>query len=168
MKSSTERSRETRERQKARARAAITAVAAPGSYIKGSFGEFVGDKHLDLYENLDAFGVFVAGSALDENVQEFETQLARDEPLTPLQRAEGIVDAFIDGARELSELINEFKLQEIERAIDAAIEASANLARGDVAAVKAAFAEIERLKAIRSDLQKSTRHVMPTIRARGE
>lgn len=162
-KSPTDRSREFRERRKAQARAALTKAPVPPNYLRRSFAKFVGDRHLDLYENLDAFGVFVDGSQLDEEVQQFRSQYRREKPLDALQRATALVDVFIEAAGELAVLINQHKVAELERAIEAAVEASANLPRGDVAAVKASLAEIDRLKAIRKELSSPRRYTFPAF-----
>ncbi|SOE08503.1 hypothetical protein SAMN05877838_0225 [Hoeflea halophila] len=137
-------------------------------YAITSFEEFVGNRSLEFYENLDAFGVDVLGSELNEAKQEFRSEFERDEPLTAMQRAEGLANVFIDAATELAALINAYKLEEIETAINDAEVRSANLPRGDVEALKASFAEIEHLKAIQSQLRRPTRHTMATFRAKQE
>ena len=164
-----EKVRAYRERQKANAKAALTNAPVPADYVRGSFAAFVGDRLLMLDENLDAFGVQIAGrDFLTTEVQDFPSQHVRETRLTALQRAVGLVDVFLDAAQELADLVNAFKLQEISKAIEDAVTASANSPRGDVAALKAALAEIDRLKAIQADLQKPTRHTEPATRAKGE
>lgn len=138
------------------------------NYTITPFEEFVGNRSLEFYENLDAFGVEIMGSELNEATQEFRSEFQRDEPLTALQRAEGLADVFIDAATELAALINAYKLEEVATAISNAEVRSANLPRGDVEALKASFAEIERLKAIQSQLRRPTRHTMATFRAKQE
>jgi hypothetical protein len=166
-----EKQKRYRERQRAiteqRAREALKRAPVRSPYVHGSFAEFISGKSLLLHENLDAVGVIVDGD-LDTDQQAFASQYFRDEPIDALQRATGLVGVFIDAATELSELINAFKLQEIERAIDNAIQASATLPQGDVQLMKQAFAEVERLKAIRTALRKPTRISLPTIYADGE
>lgn len=166
-KTAAERTREFRERQKAAAHAALLESRKPEPYLRRSFAEFLAHQSLMLDENLDAFGIRFDGD-LATDVQKFHSEYERDEPLTSLQRATGLVDVFIDAAQELACLINQYKLAEIETAIDAALEASSNLPRGDVEALKASFEEIDRLKAIRSDLRKPTRHTFLSVRASGE
>lgn len=168
VKSPAERSREFRERQRAKAREHMTTVAAPPAYLRRSFADFLGASSLMLDENLDAFGVHIDGTGLDEDVQRFASQYEHEEPLNSLQRATALVGVFIDAAAELATLINRYKLEEIERAIDAAVEASANLPRGDVEALKASFAEIDKLKAIRTDLRTPKRFTFPAVTAKGE
>ncbi|WP_127595993.1 hypothetical protein [Nitratireductor alexandrii] len=167
-KSATERSREFRKRQKDAERKALTNPATPASYVKTPFSAFIADRWPDFDENLDAFGVQITGSPLSEELQSFPTQYDREEPLTSLQRAMGLVDVFIDAAQELAHLINVYKLQEIERAIEDAMQESADLPKGDVEALKVSFAEIYRLKAIRSELRRPSRHIVLGTRAEEE
>lgn len=163
-----ERTRAFRERQKAAQQAALKTPTKAAAYVQGKFSEFIGNRTLEFDENLDAYGIRIMGTGLDEELQQFETEHQHEAPLTSLERSMALVGVFIDAAKELSELVNAFKLQEIERAIEHAIKLSADLPRGDVDALKASFAEIERLKAIRSDLRKPTRHTVASIRAQGE
>lgn len=163
-----EKVRAYRERKKARARRQVTTVSETPTYLRRPFSEFIAGKSLLLDENLDAFGVQIAGTGFDEEAQEFETQHVRDEPLNSLQRATALVSVFIEAAGELATLINQYKLDEIERAIDDAVEASANLPRGDVDALKASFVEIDRLKAIRTELRTPKRFTFPAITVKGE
>jgi hypothetical protein len=167
-----DKQRRYRERQRVlaeqRAREALIGFAERPSYVEGSFGEYLAGKHLELEENLDALGIVIDGTSLDEEPQRFRSQVVREEPIDALQRASGLVDVFIDAAKELADKINAFKLQEIERAIEDAIADSAALPRGDVEALKTSFAEIERLKAIRTALRKPTRLTIAAIRADDE
>lgn len=167
--SDAERKRLSRARQKAAESEAILHVSSPPSYLRRAFSDFVGtNRNFELDENLDAFGVELRGDFLTEEVQEFETQAERDEPLSSLQRAMGLADVFIDAAKELSQLVNAYKLEEVQRAIGDAEIASANLPRGDVAALKASFAEIKRLEAIQSELRRPTRQTFQSIRSKDE
>lgn len=166
-KTPAERTREFRERQRAAERAARLTPPSGANYSKRSFAEFLGDRPLLLDENLDAFGVQIFGSLGDE-VQVFPSEYIREEPLTSLERAIGLVGVFLDAAKELAHLINVYKLEEVENAINAAVERSANLPRGDVEALKASFAEIDRLKAIRTELRKPTRHTVLGTAANAE
>lgn len=166
--SDAERKRLSRQRQREAIEAQKLNAAAPADFVKASFADFIGDRMLELDENLDAFGVEVGGTPLNVEIQQFESQYDRDEPLTALQRAVGLVDVFLDAAGELSHMVNSFKLEEISRAIAEAEEASANLPRGDVSALRAAFAEIARLKAIQSDLRKPRRFTLLATTAKGE
>lgn len=167
-KTPAERTKAFRERQKAAQQAALTTPRKAPAYVSEKFSKFVCDRILEFDENLDAFGIRIMGTALSVEVQDFPSEHQHDEPLTSLERTIALVDVFVDAAKELAELVNAFKLQEIERAIEHAIQQSADLPRGDVEALKASFAEIERLKAIRSDLRKPTRHTVASIRAQGE
>lgn len=167
--SAAERKRLSRARQKAAENAALLHVPSEPVYLKGTFSDFVSERpDLEMYENLDAFGAEISGDALSTEIQEFETQKEWEPPLTSLQRAIGLVDVFIDAAKELSQLVNAYKLKEVERAIEEAEIRSANLPRGDVEAVKASFAEIKKLEAIQSELQRPTRHTFQSIRSKSE
>lgn len=125
-------------------------------------------RHLDLEENLDAYGVHISGTDLGEEVQAFDTEMRWEKQFTSLERARGMMGVFLDAAKELAALINQYKLQEVEAAINAACEVSANLPRGDVEALKKSFAEIERLKGIRTELRRPTRHMLLAVDATGE
>lgn len=168
VKSPAERVREFRQRQKDAARSALLSPAPSSAYLKTPFSEFVGGRHFEFDENLDAYGVRLMGTSLDEEVQDFPSEFEREGKITALERARGLMGVFLDAAKELAETINAYKLAEIERAIDAAIEASANLPRGDVERLKESFDEIERLKAIRSELRRPTRHTLLGVDAKGE
>lgn len=140
----------------------------PVTYLGQPFSSFVGDRHFELFENLDAFGIRVVGNFLDEEIQRFDSQKQWEPPLSALQRAEGLVDVFIDAAREIAQLVNAFKLEELKNAIGEAIDRSANLPRGDVKALRQAIDEIDRLKGIQAQLEKPTRHTILATRADGE
>ncbi|MEW9838099.1 hypothetical protein [Mesorhizobium marinum] len=165
-----ERKRLSRQRQKEAIKNALRDAAPMGSYLATPFSAFLADCGTLMFEeNLDAFGVQIAGKAdLTTEVQDFPSQYERSEPLTSLQRAMGMVDAFTDAAQELAHLINVYKLQEVARAIGEAEKASADLPRDDVEALRASFAEIDRLKAIQSDLRRPTRQTFLAIRSKGE
>lgn len=163
-----ERTRAFRERQRAQERAALQTPPKSASYLKTPFSEFIGDRTLEFDENLDSLGIRIMGNFLSEEIQRFPSEFEREEPLNALERAVGLVGVFLDAAKELAELIHLYKLEEVENAINEAIEYSANLPRGDVDALKASFAEIDRLKAIRSELRKPTRHTVLGYKASGE
>jgi hypothetical protein len=164
-----EKQKRYRERQKAAELAAAKATPTKPGYLKRSFSEFVGDRDFPFEASLDAYGVHISGpDFLRTEIQKFKSEYERDEPVTALERAVGILGACLDAAEELSVLINQYKLAEIGRAIDEAIEASANLPRGDVEALKASFAEINRLKAIQTQLRAPTRFVFPSIQVKAE
>ncbi|TCM57820.1 hypothetical protein C8J36_102623 [Rhizobium sp. PP-F2F-G48] len=163
---SAEKVRAYRERQKAKSEDAER-DAAPTTYLR-PFHAFMEGRHVDFEENLDAYGIHISGTDLSKEMQTFETEAPWEKPFSALERAHGMMGVMLDGAKELAALINEYKLHEIEHAINAAHEASASLPRGDVEALKKSFAEIERLKAIRSKLRKPTRHTLLSVGAKGE
>ncbi|MCR5857965.1 hypothetical protein [Mesorhizobium sp. J428] len=160
--------RRYRERLAERAKREKLKASPAASLISGSFSEFMGYRTFELDQNLDAFGIKIVGNFLDEEVQRFDGQKEWDPPLTALQRAEALVDVFIDAARDLAQVVNAFKLEEISAAIGKAIDRNANLPRSDVDALKQAIDEIDRLKLIKAQLEKPTRHTVLAIRADGE
>lgn len=167
-KSSVERMREYRERMKAKERETrLEPIPAP-AYVQTPFNAFMEGRHVDFEENLDAYGIHISGTDLGEEIQKFETEAPWEHTFTSIERARGMMSVMLDAAKEIAALINEYKLQEIDVAIDAAHEVSASLPRGDVDALKKSFAEIERLKAIRSELRKPTRHTLLSVDAKGE
>ncbi len=167
-KTSAERVRDYRNRQKEAAREALLQRVPSPEYVNTPFHVFMDGRHLDLEENLDAYGIQISGTDLGEEMQKFTTEAPWEKQFTALERAMGMRGVFLDAAKELSALINEYKLQEIEAAIDAACKLSADLPRGDVEALKKSFAEIERLKGIQSELRKPTRHTLLAVDAKGE
>lgn len=166
-----ERKRLYRQKQRELQSATLKHATEHPSYLSRPFSEFVRERMPDfaLDENLDAFGVQIAGrDFLTADPQDFPSQFEREEPLSALQRAMGLVDTFIEAAQELAHLINVYKLEEVMAAIDRATEASMGLPRDDIPALKASFAEIDRLTAIQTELRKPTRHTVLGIRAKLE
>ncbi|RWN25278.1 hypothetical protein [Mesorhizobium sp.] len=164
-----EKQKRYRERQKAAELAAAKATPTKPGYLRRSFSEFVGDRDFSFDASFDAYGVHISGpNFLRTEIQTFKSEYDSDEPVTALERAMGIFGACLDAADELSVLINQYKLAEVGRAIEEALETSANLPRGDVEALKASFAEINRLKAIQTQLRAPTRFVFPSIQVKAE
>ncbi|MGX8007815.1 hypothetical protein ACVDG8_001795 [Mesorhizobium sp. ORM8.1] len=164
-----EKQKRYRERQKAAEIAAAKATPTKPGYLKRPFSDFVADRDFSFDASLDAYGVHISGpNFLRTEIQKFKSEYDRDEPVTALERAIGILGACLDAAGELSVLVNQYKLAEIARAIDDALEVSANLPRGDVDGLKASFAEIDRLKAIQSQLRAPTRFMFPSIQVKAE
>ncbi|MER9022408.1 hypothetical protein NKI01_07525 [Mesorhizobium sp. M0815] len=164
-----EKQKRYRERQKAAELEAAKAAPTITDYLKRPFSEFVGDRHFSFDASLDAYGVHISGpNFLRTEIQTFKSEYLSDEPVTALERAMGILGACLDAVDELSVLVNQYKLEEVGRAIDEALEASANLPRGDVDALKASFAEIDRLKLIQTQLRAPTRYVFPSTQVKAE
>ncbi|MBB6413688.1 hypothetical protein [Mesorhizobium sangaii] len=164
-----EKQKRYRERQKAAELEAAKAAPVTTDYLKRPFSEFVGDRDFAFDASLDAYGVHISGpDLLRTEIQKFKSEYDRDEPVTALERAIGILGACLDAADELSVLINQYKLAEIGRAIDDALEASANLPRGDVEALKGSLAEIDRLKLIQTQLRAPARYVFPSTQVKAE
>src|SRR2546430_1779162 len=131
-----EKQKRYRERLKAVELEAKKAAPAAADYLKRPFSEFVGDRDFSFDASLDAYGVHISGpNFLRTEIQKYKSEYDRNEPVTALERAIGILGACLDAAGELSALINQYKLAEIARAIDEAMELSANLPRGDVEAL---------------------------------
>src|SRR4051812_48041638 len=117
--SNAEHQRRFRERKKKQREAAPDLSDA---IISRPFSEFIGrDRILELDENLDSLGIRIMGSDfLTAEIQQFESEFIREKPLTALERAEALVGTFIDAANELSTLINQYKLEEIDRQLPTA------------------------------------------------
>jgi hypothetical protein len=93
---------------------------AVDEYLKRPFSGFVRNRILMFDETLDSLGVgFRKGTALGEsNRQRFWSEGDQaNRTMTSLERAEGLAGVFLDAARELHELINAYKLEEIEARI---------------------------------------------------
>ncbi|MER9920919.1 MULTISPECIES: hypothetical protein [unclassified Mesorhizobium] len=164
-----EKQKRYRERLKAAEIAAAKATPTKPSYLKRPFSDFVGDRDFPFDASLDAYGVHISGpDFLRTEIQKFKSEYDRDEPVTALERAIGILGACLDAADELSVLINQYKLAEIGRAIDDALEVSANLPRGDVEALRESFAEIDRLKLIQTQLRVPARYAFPSTQVKAE
>jgi hypothetical protein len=159
---------ERKRRQLARQREALgLAPDQAASYLRRTFPEYLAKRILELDENLDSLGVAIKGSSiLHDEEQSFESEGLGRVRMTALERAEGLAGVFLDAAQELHNLINRYKLEEIESAIEDAVAGMARLPRDDVDALKGAFAEIEKLKAIRMQLRKTTRRNLPAITAK--
>lgn len=149
-KSSTERSREHRARKREAKKTPLPAIDELAPYLQSSFGDFLKD-HADqtlFYETLHWCGVRV-----DVNLESDQPKLGTAENwravgIEPnsLNIATTLVDAFIEAAKELSVLINEYKLQEIDRAMETASPA-----------------DQVRLEYMRKPLTKRTSHFFPVI-----
>ncbi|MGV8832750.1 MAG: hypothetical protein ACOH2N_12310 [Devosia sp.] len=144
------------------------------AFIKLPFHEYVARHGLGMEENLDAAGIHISGS-LEDAVQVFETEADWDSFDTPgidiktsLGRATIMVGSLLDAATELAGVINDFKLAEVDTAIENAFTASAGLRRDDVEGLKASYAEIDRLKAIQTQLRKQVRRMIPATQVKGE
>ncbi len=119
-------------------------------YLRSSFGDFLKDRadQTLFYETLYWCGVQVDVN-LENDRPNLDTkddwQAVGIEP-SSLNIATGMVGAFIDAAQELSVLINEYKLQEIDQAMKTASQA-----------------DRVRLEYMRKPLTKRTSHFFPVI-----
>lgn len=163
----TERQRRHRERLKERRKAAPDLTDA---FQNRRFAEFVqsdpeatGNTIPFIAETLGSVGIYEETS-LETDADPYH----REEWGTPnrgaLGRAERMVDALIDSAKALAELINRYKLQEI----DAAITRLENKKLNSKEARKAAFQESARLAEIRKRLTREVRHSFPSITVKEE
>jgi hypothetical protein len=148
--SNAEHQRRFRERKK---KAREAAPDLSGVALSRPFSDFIGpDRILELDENLDSLGVRITDSNfLRTEVQRFESEFARDEPLTALERAEALVGAFINAANELATLVSLYKREEIDRQLPSA--------RG---------AQRLKLQQLRKALEKRTSHFFPVIKVKGD
>ncbi|WP_412033159.1 hypothetical protein ACLIR7_07265 [Nitratireductor aquimarinus] len=143
-----EKQRRFRERQREKAKASPDQTKA---VTVRPFSEFIGNRTLMLDENLDAFGIQISGNFLSEEIQTFDSEKQHDEPMTALERATGLVGVFIDAAKELSELINEYKIEEIDQQM-----------------ASAPAAKRIQLETLRKRLSKRTSHFFPVIEVKGD
>ena len=165
-RSSAERVRLHRERKR---KALQTAADQTASYLRSSFSEFVGSfpdfldgRTLLFDETLDSLGIRIDGTSLHEEVQSFRSDGLGHVTMSSLERASGLVGAFLDAASELSELINRFKLQEIETRI-AEIEGSD---LSDPTSRKKALADVIVLNRLRERLHREIRYSFRPIQVK--
>lgn len=163
-RSQAEIQREYRKRLRERAKAAPDQATR---YTPGAFSRFV--ENAPAGEGADFIGETLASVGLDlPDLTQDEDPEWREEWGTEfrgsLGRAERMVDALIDSAKALADLINEFKRQEIAKAIASLTEADLS----DPAAKENALREIVRLRAIEARLAKETRHAFAPITVKGE
>lgn len=146
--------REYRERKKALAKAE-RAKPAPAldpnmTAPTRSFAAFLKEREGNLLfpENLHWVGVEVATDLTRETPHLERASGWQDMGLdvNSLTIATGMVDVFIDAAKELAELINAYKIEEIDRQMSGATPAKG-----------------EQLEALRARLAKKTSHFFPVI-----
>lgn len=132
-------------------------------YLKRPFSRFLGDRILMFDETLDSLGLgFRDGTSLAEtNRQRFWSDGTNGyRNMTSLERAEGLAGVFLDAAHELHDLINEYKLAELDaRIAETRRDLEADPALKDLA--------VARLKDIRAALSREFRRRFPEIRVKG-
>lgn len=171
MKSPTQRSREFRERQKAKEEADRKKAESSHWYVKGDFQTFI-DEHPDWSElslPLDLMGletpVFIDGEPKTATNLWFDPEDDNDAQFyKTMGRADIFVGLLLESATALARFVNEFKLKEIESRIKE-IEA-AELT--DPAAKKQALKDIVRLNKMRDQLDKQVRVNLPQWKVTGE
>jgi hypothetical protein len=146
-----ERMKEIQKGPEARKKAIKPTEDELAPFLQSSFGEFVAARSSNILfnETLHWCGVEL-NVDLENDHPDFERaadwrEWSGIEP-TSLNVATGLVGAFIDAAKELSMLINEFKLQEIDEAMKTASPA-----------------DKVRLEYMRKPLTKRTSHFFPVI-----
>jgi len=151
-----ERKKAEQQTPKARKEALKPSEDELAPYLKSSFAEFLKERSSNIlfYESLHWCGVEVEPD-LESDHPDFEMasewpEWSGVEP-TSLNVATGLVGAFIDAAKELSILINEFKLQEIDEAMKTASPA-----------------DKVRLEYMRKPLTRKTSHFFPVIQVKTE
>jgi hypothetical protein len=166
--SSTERQRRRRARLK---EAQKLAPDMAEEFVRHSFADFLkGDREAQgnalplICETLGSVGLDHVDWEKDEDPEWRQYQWHGTTDRMLLGKAERMVGAFVDVARELARLINRFKLQEVDRAL-AEIE-RADLS--DPAIKKQVLAEVVRLNDLKRALQKEVRYSLPAIAVKGE
>jgi hypothetical protein len=129
------------------------------SFLKTPIGEFLGD-NFDFEDSLDALG-FPNQAPLDQENATWRSESTLSYSGRPLiERLTWLAGVFLDGAQELHDKINRFKLAEIDARI-AEVEADAS----SDPAVKALA--ICRLSDIRSKLDREFRRSFREIKVAG-
>lgn len=117
-----------RQREENKRRPLLLDVAHP--HIRGSFAEFLGDRSLMLFETLDWAGIKIVGDpATEDHADIYPDREGWEElfevPLNSLNRTTVMIGALLDAARELADLVNEFKLAELDHRVAEATARSA-------------------------------------------
>lgn len=143
-----------RQRQEKKAKAIRPTEDDLKPFLKTPFHQFLKERspNIMLYENLHWVGVEVTGN-LKSNHPQFER--AADWPewagVDPdsLNVASAMVGIFLDAAKELATLLNEYKLKEIDRAMETASPA-----------------DKVRLKYLRKPLTRRTSYFLPVFESK--
>ncbi|TCT12674.1 hypothetical protein EDC22_102359 [Tepidamorphus gemmatus] len=170
-----EKQRRYRERQKVKmaeqAKQARHVADDTAPFLAVTFADFLrqdGEAQANalpfIQETLGSVGLDSTDWEADEDPEWHEYQWDGTTDRGLLGKAERMVGAFLDSARALSELINRYKLQEIDRAL-------AEIERADLSdpeAKKQALADVVRLNALRKRLHKEVRYSFPATVVKGE
>lgn len=164
-KSAAERQRERRQRMKDEKRRAVD--VASSLYPSGEFARFM-EAHgstyrLEVEHPLDAAGI-VVNTPLDIDDDPYWQEASGTPNRGAIGRAERMVDALVDSAKALAELINTYKLREIDRAI-AELKARKPKTKAEH---EKALADAVRLNAIRTELGKQVRHSFHQTAVKGD
>lgn len=147
--------------------------AAPdqsSGYLRRTFSDFLAredETDQQVYSSIIAADFDAIGMQLPSLSEETDPEFERiygEEARGAIGKAEVMVSVFRGAARMLAELVNRYKLEEIDARL-AEIE-GADLS--DPATKKQAFADIVRLTEIRKRLDKEVRHSFREIRVKGE
>lgn len=157
--------RQQRRRDKLKDELKAAPDAASG-FITGSFAKFLNSEDPQelsfINETLDSVGMHIGTPLTTDKDPDWRPEWGT-ENRGSLGRAERMVDAFIDSARALAELINRFKLAEI----DGALERLERQKLSSKADKKKAFDDAVRLNEIRTRLTKEVRHTFPQHTVKG-
>lgn len=85
--------------------------------------------------------------------------------MSALERATGLVGAFLDAAIELSTTIAVFKMRALDLAAEAAMREASDIKDEDQ--LRAKFAEVNHIHDIQLAMLKRVRHDFPTIEVKG-
>lgn len=160
-KSVTERTRAFRERRRAQLK---TAPDITREFLRRPFSEFLMERTPDFEESQDYVGIDIRGSIYKEE-QQYETSEQFEEPFkgNALDRVTALAEVMMDNAREYCELINEYKLTEI----DARIKEIEQADLSDPTVRKQALADVVKLNRIRARLDKEFRRSFREIDVKG-
>jgi hypothetical protein len=161
-----EKQKAYRDRLKGKRKAEPELTAA---FLSGRFSDFLNNDRAAeqdisfIDETLDSVGLDYKVPLTDDCDPDW-----REDWGTPnrgsLGRAERMVDALIDSAKALSEIINRYKAQEI----DAALKKVGASKHPNWAARKKALVDFSRLSSIRTRLNKEVRHAFLVSTVKGE
>lgn len=156
------RKRKERDKNKMLRRGRPILADAVSDLVRGSFSEYL-QTHFDstVEEGLHAGGIILEGDVRNEVHSGVypEDELWEEDfgvPLNSLNRSVVMIEGMLDAARELARLVNEFKLQEVDRSIAEAEAGSAN------------SSDIERLYRFKARLRRAVQVRLPVYSVGGD
>ena len=170
--SEAERKRRYRAQKQQEAKALVDEALSAVSVIPKSFPEFLqgdGDEMdakrnelMFLAETMDSVGMDFPDFSEDEDPEWTPDWYVENRGV--LGRAERMVDGMIDCAKQLAELINEYKLKRVGQAIEALMNSDLS----DPDTKKLTLAKIVKLEKVRERLSKEVRHSFKVTSVKGE